>query len=148
MRCPKVKNTNAGGCTLYFVETEHIDHEINYRPQRSCGKVMFSQACVKNSLHSGGSSILACTTGHMTRGSLSRGSLGVSVQGVSVQGVTVQECHCPGGLCPGGFLSRVVSVQGGLCPGRSLSRVFCLGGLFPRGSLSGRPPGQRPPSIR
>ena len=25
-----------------------------YRPQRSCGKVMFSQACVKNSVHSGG----------------------------------------------------------------------------------------------
>ena len=25
-----------------------------YRPQRSCGKVMFSQACVKNSVHGGG----------------------------------------------------------------------------------------------
>ena len=24
-----------------------------YRPQRSCGKVMFSQACVKNSVHRG-----------------------------------------------------------------------------------------------
>ena len=26
----------------------------NYRPQRSCGKVMLSQACVKNSVHRGG----------------------------------------------------------------------------------------------
>ena len=25
-----------------------------YRPQRSCGKVMFSQACVKNSVHTVG----------------------------------------------------------------------------------------------
>ena len=25
----------------------------HYRPQRSCGKVMFSQACVKNSVHRG-----------------------------------------------------------------------------------------------
>ena len=31
-----------------------------YRPQRSCGKVMFSQACVKNSVHRG-VCILACT---------------------------------------------------------------------------------------
>ena len=26
---------------------------FNYRPQRSCGKVMFSQTCVKNSVHGG-----------------------------------------------------------------------------------------------
>ena len=26
---------------------------VNYRPQRSCGKVMFSQTCVKNSVHMG-----------------------------------------------------------------------------------------------
>ena len=25
-----------------------------YRPQRSCGKVIFSEACVKNSVHGGG----------------------------------------------------------------------------------------------
>ena len=30
-----------------------IDGPIYYRPQRSCGKVMFSKACVKNSVHSG-----------------------------------------------------------------------------------------------
>ena len=26
---------------------------LYYRPQRSCGKIMFSQACVKNSVHKG-----------------------------------------------------------------------------------------------
>ena len=31
-----------------------IDSCSDYRPQRSCGKVMFSQACVKNSVHKGG----------------------------------------------------------------------------------------------
>ena len=30
-----------------------IDGPIYYRPQRSCGKVMFSKACVKNSVHRG-----------------------------------------------------------------------------------------------
>ena len=29
--------------------------DINYRPQRSWGKVIFSVACVKNSVHGGGS---------------------------------------------------------------------------------------------
>ena len=44
---------------------------------------MFSQVCVKNSVHRGGVSVPACTTGHMTRGSLSRG---VSTQGGLCQG--------------------------------------------------------------
>ena len=29
-------------------------HTINYHPQRSWGKVIFSEACVKNSVHGGG----------------------------------------------------------------------------------------------
>ena len=33
----------------------------SYRPQRSCGKVIFSQACVKNSVHGmGGVCLSAC----------------------------------------------------------------------------------------
>ena len=32
-----------------------------YRPQHSCGKVMFSQTCVKNSVHRGWVCIPACT---------------------------------------------------------------------------------------
>ena len=28
-----------------------------YRPQRSCGKVIFSEACVKNSVHGGGGGV-------------------------------------------------------------------------------------------
>ena len=31
-----------------------ITFVVYYRPQRSCGKVIFSQACVKNSVHGGG----------------------------------------------------------------------------------------------
>ena len=118
---------------------------------------MFSQVFV----HGGGGGLSLCP-----RVSLSRG--------VSVQGVSVHECLClgvsltrgvsaevsvQGGLCPGGSLSRGVSVQGvslsggvsvqgvsvqGVCPG-GLSREVCLEGLCPGGSLSGRPPGQRPP---
>ena len=49
-----------------------------YRPQRSCGKVMFSQVCVKNSVHRGG---LCPSIHHRSHG----------------QWV---------GLCPGGSLSR------------------------------------------
>ena len=64
-----------------------------YRPQRSCGKVIFLQACVI--LFTGEVSVPASTTGHMTGGSLSGGG------GFSVQGVSVWES-----LCPGGSLSR------------------------------------------
>ena len=39
-----------------------------YRPQRSCGKVIFSQACVKNSVHRGGGVCLsACWDTHSPR---------------------------------------------------------------------------------
>ena len=139
MRCPKVKNTNAGGCTLYFVESEHIDHEMNYRPQRSCGKVMFSQACVKNSVHSWGSSVPACTTGHMTRVSLSRVSLsrGSLSRGVTVQGGLCLGCLCPRGLC-----------LGVLCPERSLSMGLCPGDLCPGGVSVRETPWTETPSIR
>ena len=55
----------------------------NYRPQRSCGKVIFSQASVKNSVRGG-----------------------VSVWVVAVQGgVSVQGDLCPGGLYTGGSVS-------------------------------------------
>ena len=62
---------------------------------------------------------------------------------VSVQVVSVQV-----GLCPGWSLSRVfrlVSVQGGLCPGGLCPGVSAQGGLYPKGSLSERLPGHRPP---
>ena len=95
---------------------------------------MFSQVCVKNSVHRG-VSVPAYTTHDQ----------GVSVQGSLSSGVSVQ-----GGLCPVGSLSGGVSVQGGLCPRRSLSRGLypgglCLGGLFPGESQLGRPPRQRLP---
>ena len=67
---------------FYTVTRQHLFIVVHilhfYRPQRSCSKVMFSQACVKNSVHRGVSDP-ACTTGHMTRGvgglCLGRGSL-------------------------------------------------------------------------
>ena len=112
-----------------------------YRPQRSCGKVMFLHTPV-------------CPGGSLSRGSLSNGSLsrgvsvwGVSVQGgslsrgVFVQGVSVQGDLCLGGLCPiQGVSVQGVSVQGvsvqevsvqGVGVKKSLSRggVSVLGGL-------------------
>ena len=88
---------------------------VNYRPQRSCGKVIFLHLSLI--LFTGGVSIPACTTGHMTRG-------------VSVQG----------GLCPVGISDQGIFVRGDLCPGG-----LCLGGISVQGeSLLGRPPGQRP----
>ena len=38
-----------------------------YRPQRSCGKVIFSQACVKNSVHWGGGCLPQCMLGYTPR---------------------------------------------------------------------------------
>ena len=35
-----------------------------YRPQRSCGKVIFSEACVKNSVHGGGGCLPQCMLGY------------------------------------------------------------------------------------
>ena len=40
-----------------------------YRPQRSCGKAIFSQACVKNSVHGGGGGCLPqCILGYTSLG--------------------------------------------------------------------------------
>ena len=81
-----------------------------YRPQRSCGKVMFLHLSV----------IL------FTGGSLSRG------RSLSVGRVSVQGSLSKGSLYPEGLY------LGGLYPGLgSLSRGLCLWGLYPRGSLSG-----------
>ena len=100
-----------------------------YRPQRSCGKVMFLHTPV-------------CPGGSLYRGSLYRGSLS---RGVSVWG----------GLCPGGFSVQGDLCLGGLCPiqwvsvqGVSVQEVSVQGGgvsfqgwgLCSGGSLSGRSP--------
>ena len=37
-----------------------LQRTLNYRPQRSCGKVVFSQASVSHSVHSGGVCLSAC----------------------------------------------------------------------------------------
>ena len=108
-----------------------------YCQQRSCGKVMFSQASVI--LFTGGSLSQHAPQVTWLGGSLSKGGLcleglclGVSVwQGVSLSGnhcleVSVQRGLCLGGLCLGSLSRGVsvwsVSVQGCLCPRGSLSR--------------------------
>ena len=48
-----------------------------YRPQQSCGKVMFLHPWVI--LFTGGVSVPACTTGHMTGGGLCPGKGGLSL---------------------------------------------------------------------
>ena len=41
-------------CIIFCTECHVcLDMHINYRPQRSWGKVIFSEACVKNSVHGG-----------------------------------------------------------------------------------------------
>ena len=88
---------------------------------------MFSQTCVKNSVHRRwGVSVPACTTGHITRGrgSLSRGSLSGGL--------------CPGGSLSGGFSVPGVSVRGSLSGG---------GGSLSRGvSVRETSPDRDPPS--
>ena len=54
--------------TTRAIEVSYFEFMLNllnqikncYRPQCSCGKVMFSQACVKNSVHREGVCIPAC----------------------------------------------------------------------------------------
>ena len=90
-----------------------------YRPKRSYGKVMFLHVSVILFGGGGDVSVLACTTGHMTRG------------------------VCPGGLCPGGVsvqagsLSRGVSVQGVSVRGSLSGGGLCLGGLCLGGPVRG-----------
>ena len=87
----------------------------HYRPQRSCGKVMFSHVSVILSRGEGG----LYPSMHQRRGSLSRG-------------VSVRGCLCPGVSLSGGSLS-----MGVLCPGVSLSGgSLSMGVLCPGGSLS------------
>ena len=95
-----------------------------YRPQRICGKIMFSHASVilfTGMGGGGGVSVPAWPRGHITRGVSVQGGLRplVFVQrnlypggSLSREGGLYLRGLCPGGLCPGGSLSRGVSVWG------------------------------------
>ena len=44
---------SSGGSRIFLRWGSQLPNWCYFRPQRSCGKVMFSQACVKNSVHGG-----------------------------------------------------------------------------------------------
>ena len=111
---------------------------------------MFSQACVKNSVHRGWG--LCPSMHHRSH------DQGVSVQGVSVQWVSIWGSQSGGSLsgvlCPGGSLSRWSLSSGslsgglcpeGLCPGVSVQGGLCPGGLCPGEFFVRETPRQRPP---
>ena len=99
-----------------FFDTPLLNVHFYYRPQRSCGRVIFLHLCVI--LFRGGGDL--CPSMHHS--SHDRGGVGVSVW----------EGLCPGGVCPGNLC------LGGLCPwGISLG----AGGVSVQGgSLLGDPP--------
>ena len=92
---------------------------IYYRPQRSCGKVMFSQACVKNSVQRGWG---ACMAGGMHR----RGGVWQGV-GVCMAGETA---IAAGGMHPTGMHSWFL-----LFPDMENTGNFILVAVWPPCSL-------------
>ena len=48
---------------LFEMQCKFTHFNLYYRPQRSCGKVIFSQACVKNSVHRRGACVAGGTYG-------------------------------------------------------------------------------------
>ena len=105
---------------------------IYYRPQRSWGKVKFSEACVKNSVHGGG--------GHMWQGGM-HGRGAYVARGACMAG----GMHGGGHAWQGGMHGRGHTWQGGMHgKGGVHGRVVCVVGGGMRGryyeirSMSGR----------
>ena len=95
-------------CLIYSVVKVHSLNLCNYRPQRSWGKVIFSEAWVKNSVHGGG--------GMHGRGVCMAG--GACMVGVCMSGGVRGRGHVHGrGPCVvGGMHGRGGHVcQGGMC---------------------------------
>ena len=111
----KAKNKISLNFLDYYLKT---NQNCFYRPQRSSGQVMYSQACVKNSVHGEGG---LCPSMH-------------------------HRSHDQGGSVWGGLWDSLSDglCLGGLCLEGSLSGGLCLGGLCLGGSVR-RPPRQRPP---
>ena len=82
---------------------------ICYRPQRSWGKVIFSEACVKNSVHSGGGGVPRPTP---------EGCWGDLVGGD-------RQVHTQGGILGGLTGGGVLVVQANTCR-RLLLRAVCI----------------------
>ena len=123
----------------------------------SYGKVMFSQAFIKNSVHNWGGVCLGVVCpgqiclGVPTQRGVCQGGvcLGtcllrqcVCLGGVSAWGLSAHEGVCPGDVCLGGVCPRGVCLgmfaqEGAVCQGRCLSGGICLWGCLPRGYLPG-----------
>ena len=106
---------------------------LYYRPQRSCGKVIFSQACVKNAVGGGGGRVwqgMPC----MVKG------WGM-VRGVCVAGGVHGRGHVwQGGMCGWGHVWWGACVVGGMCGGGHVWWGACVvgGGGVHGGGVHGR----------
>ena len=112
----------------------------------SCGKVIFSQACVIPSVHGGGGGGVAGVYPSMQWGRLPQHAMGVCIpacngaRGVCPEGVCPGEVSAQGCVCPGGCLP-----WGCVFPGVCLPRgVSAMGVCLPRGCLPS--PGTNIPS--
>ena len=115
-----------------------------YRLQQSCGKAMFSQVCVKNSVHGGlhggrGGDVHgrgACMAGgHVWQGGM-HGRAACVVEGMHGRGHAWQGVHGRGHVWQGGMHGRGTCVAGGAC----MAGVCMAGGVHGRrnGNCSGR----------
>ena len=97
--------------------TEYMSSCINYRPQRSWGKVIFSEACVKNSVRGGGGGVHG-------RGGMGGGCVCVCGRG---------GMHGRGACVAGGH-----SWQGGVWWGECVAGGVCGRGKSMAGGMHGR----------
>ena len=105
---------------MYFITCDS-QNKSNYRPQRSCGKVMFSQVCVENSVDGGGG--MQGKGGMHGRGCMAGG------RGCAWQGVCVTE-----GVCDRGCVWQGVCMAGGQCEWRAGQHAW-QGGMHDRGHV-------------
>ena len=86
------------GTSITLIKNGQVSEMFFTAHNSSCGKVVFSQLCVKNSVHVGG---------FVSQHAMDRGCLpGVSAQEVSAYGVCLPGGCLPGGVCPGVCLPR------------------------------------------
>ena len=112
---------------LYDISKEHLSSFSNhfktayfYRPQRSCGKVIFSQASVSHSVHRRGGCLPQCMLGY------------------TPCRYTLWQVHLHAGTPPGRYTPMQVHPHAGTTPRRTgiPSTVTAADGTHPTGMLS------------